>query len=271
MGYRQSEAAPIGDGYLNPRKCPVCGKTFIPAPMHSYHKNEDEAEPLVCTWKCARAGQGYERTRRKHVMKTDRRPKRKRYVYTVVNTQTGETVCRDALIRQLPSARRKRHFTRCVRLRTRDSSDAGPLKRKALKSISGRNDVETPKRRYVAHEGNEQEALFSWALYAAGAMPELGLMFHVPNGGSRNRIEAAKLKRQGVRAGVPDICLPVARGGFHGLFVELKYGRNKATDRQTAWLDALRSQGYLAVECVGWDTAREVITKYLKGEIKNGM
>ena len=102
-------------------------------------------------------------------------------------------------------------------------------------------------------------------------MPELGLMFHVPNGGSRNRIEAAKLKRQGVRAGVPDICLPVARGGFHGLFVELKYGRNKATDRQTAWLDALRSQGYLAVECVGWDTAREVITKYLKGEIKNGM
>ena len=131
--------------------------------------------------------------------------------------------------------------------------------------------METPKRRYVAHEGNEQEALFAWALYAAGAMPELGLMFHVPNGGSRNRIEAAKLKRQGVRAGVPDICLPVARGGFHGLFVELKYGRNKATDRQTAWLDALRSQGYLAVECVGWDTAREVITKYLKGEIKNGL
>ena len=131
--------------------------------------------------------------------------------------------------------------------------------------------METPKRRYVAHEGNEQEALFAWALYAAGAMPELGLMFHVPNGGSRNRIEAAKLKRQGVRAGVPDICLPVARGGFHGLFVELKYGRNKATDRQMAWLDALRSQGYLAVECVGWDTAREVITKYLKGEIKNGM
>ena len=131
--------------------------------------------------------------------------------------------------------------------------------------------METLKRRYVAHEGNEQEALFAWALYAAGAMPELGLMFHVPNGGSRNRIEAAKLKRQGVRAGVPDICLPVARGGFHGLFVELKYGRNKATDRQTAWLDALRSQGYLAVECVGWDTAREVITKYLKGEIKNGM
>ena len=53
--------------------------------------------------------------------------------------------------------------------------------------------METSKRRYVAHEGNEQEALFAWALYAAGAMPELGLMFHVPNGGSRNRIEVAKL------------------------------------------------------------------------------
>lgn len=66
--------------------------------------NEDEAEPLVCTWKCARAGQGYERTWRIYVMKTDRKPKRKRYVYTVVNTQTGETVCRDALIRQAAAA-----------------------------------------------------------------------------------------------------------------------------------------------------------------------
>lgn len=131
--------------------------------------------------------------------------------------------------------------------------------------------VTADKQRHTAHEAAEQEALFSWALYAAGAMPELGLMFHVPNGGSRNKLEAARLKRQGVKAGVPDICLPVARGGFHGLFIELKYGKNKATDRQAEWLDALRRQGYLAVQCVGWDIAREVITKYIKGEIENGV
>lgn len=60
-------------------------------------------------------------------------------------------------------------------------------------------------------ESGHQEALFSWAGYNMGRMPELEYMHHVPNGGKRDRATAVALKRQGVKAGVPDIVLPAAR------------------------------------------------------------
>lgn len=58
----------------------------------------------------------------------------------------------------------------------------------------------TTRRKPVQHELNEQEALFRWAAFARGKRPELDLLYHIPNGGSRNRLEAANLKRQGVKA-----------------------------------------------------------------------
>ena len=94
------------------------------------------------------------------------------------------------------------------------------------------------------HESVEQTNLFRWAAYEQGKYPELKLMYHIPNGGSRNRLEAANLKKQGVKSGVPDICLPVARGAYHGLYIEMKVGRNKASENQTQWLSDLNEQGY---------------------------
>ena len=69
-------------------------------------------------------------------------------------------------------------------------------------------------------ESGHQEALFSWAAYRTEIMPELQYMYHVPNGGKRDKATAAVLKRQGVKAGVPDIMLPAARAGYHGLYIE---------------------------------------------------
>ena len=69
-------------------------------------------------------------------------------------------------------------------------------------------------------ESGHQEALFSWAAYRTGLMPELQYMYHVPNGGKRDAATAVALKRQGVKAGVPDIMLPAARAGYHGLYIE---------------------------------------------------
>lgn len=62
-------------------------------------------------------------------------------------------------------------------------------------------------------ESGHQEALFEWAAYHMDCMPELEYMHHIPNGGKRDKRTAVALKRQGVKAGVPDICLPVARNG----------------------------------------------------------
>ena len=74
---------------------------------------------------------------------------------------------------------------------------------------------------YTPHEDREQEAVIQWAFYEAGRLPGVDLIYAIPNGGSRNKIEAAHLKRQGVKAGVPDLFLPVARQGKHGLYIEI--------------------------------------------------
>lgn len=115
-------------------------------------------------------------------------------------------------------------------------------------------------------EAVQQQTLFEWAALMEAKVPELRLMYHVPNGGSRNSLEAANLKRQGVKAGVPDVCLPVARGNSHGLYIEMKAGDNKPTEKQKEWLTALEKQGYATAVCYSWEDAVNIITNYLKGE-----
>lgn len=78
-------------------------------------------------------------------------------------------------------------------------------------------------------EADHQKLIFEWAALNYGKYPELRFMYHTPNGGSRNVIEAVNLKAQGVRSGVPDICLPVPKGKYHGLYIELKRYGGKPT------------------------------------------
>lgn len=68
----------------------------------------------------------------------------------------------------------------------------------------------------VPTESVEQQCLFRWAAFQSGRFPELALLYHVPNGGSRKKAEAGRFRAEGVKAGVPDLCLPVARGGAQG-------------------------------------------------------
>ena len=119
-------------------------------------------------------------------------------------------------------------------------------------------------RNTTAHEDAEQATLFTWAGMKSGQRPELRLLFHIPNGGSRGKAEAARFKAEGVKAGVPDLFLPVARGPYHGLFIEMKRQKGgKVSDAQKEWIAALIDQGYLAVVCYGWKDAAELIEDYL--------
>jgi hypothetical protein len=116
----------------------------------------------------------------------------------------------------------------------------------------------------IPTEAQEQTTLFQWAEYSAQKWPELRLMHHIANGGSRNAIEARNLRRQGVKAGVPDIFLPCARNGFHGLYIELKRQKGgRVSVDQKKMLLALNEQGYKAVVCNGWEEARNTITEYM--------
>ena len=116
-------------------------------------------------------------------------------------------------------------------------------------------------------EYQEQVALIRWAEYNKCAHPELKLLMHIPNGGQRGKAEAGRFKAMGVKPGVPDLFLPVARGGKHGLWIELKRAsKGKMSSVQKGWILALREQGYQAGICHGWLEASEAILAYLRGD-----
>lgn len=120
-------------------------------------------------------------------------------------------------------------------------------------------------------EEQEQIGLFNWARSMSFAIPELDLLYHVPNGGQRSSREGYFLKAAGVKSGVPDICLPVARGGYHALYIELKrLKRGRLTENQRWWIRRLQAEGIRAVICAGRETAQAEILSYLSGEIIRG-
>lgn len=120
-------------------------------------------------------------------------------------------------------------------------------------------------------EDAEQKALFAWiALDGIKKHPDLKWLFHIPNGGSRHKAEAAKLKAMGVKSGVPDLCLPIKRGPYSGLYIELKRIKLKnkkgggTSDNQDDWISFLQSQGYGAIVCYGWIEAKDTLISYLE-------
>ena len=110
----------------------------------------------------------------------------------------------------------------------------------------------------------EQEHVFLWASMEERTYPELAMLYAIPNGGKRAIKTAVALKKQGVKRGVPEMCLPVPRGGFNGLYIELKRVKGgTVSDEQREWIAALNTQGYKAIICHGAEEAIEQIRGYL--------
>ena len=106
-------------------------------------------------------------------------------------------------------------------------------------------------------EHESQVAVINWCRMARKDYPEAQRIFAIPNGGARHVAVAIKLKAEGVRQGVPDLCLPVPRGHYHGLYIEMKAKPNRLTDEQERELDSLRAAGYLAVVC--WNSIEAIV------------
>nr|WP_298117395.1 VRR-NUC domain-containing protein [uncultured Pseudomonas sp.] len=116
----------------------------------------------------------------------------------------------------------------------------------------------------VDYEGNEQVALLRWLQLQHPAA--YALTYHVPNGGRRDKVTAAKLKAQGVKAGIPDLKMAIARGGFFGLYIEFKATPPHdaaVSPSQREMLALLADQGYRAIVCRGMAEAMAAIIKYL--------
>lgn len=121
-------------------------------------------------------------------------------------------------------------------------------------------------------ESAHQQALFQWAAVEAHRIPALRMLYAIPNGGHRHKATAAKLKREGVKKGMLDVCLPVRVANFGALYIELKRPaergkpKGRLSESQEQWLGDLQAYGQCAGVCYGWEEARALILAYLKGE-----
>ena len=119
----------------------------------------------------------------------------------------------------------------------------------------------------IPTEDEEQEALFRWAEAQSATKPWLKGMFAIPNGGYRAKATAARMKRTGTRAGVPDIFLPVSNGREHGLFIEMKRRKGgTVSSSQKVRMKMLTAEGYRCVVAKGCQEAIDAIMRYMDGE-----
>ena len=123
--------------------------------------------------------------------------------------------------------------------------------------------------RPVPTEHQEQVAVMRWAAMFADRYPDLRWLYAIPNGARTSMGTARKLKAEGLKSGVPDLCLPVPRGvdhitRYHGLYLELKRTTGGVVSApQRAWHQALIERGYAVHVCRGATEAIHVLCRYL--------
>lgn len=112
------------------------------------------------------------------------------------------------------------------------------------------------------NESKLQQSCVTWFRYQ---YPELkGLLFAVPNGGARNKVEAGIMKAEGVTAGVADLILLVPRQGYGCLCIEMKAGRGEQSEHQKEWQKQAERHGSKYVVCRSLDEFMNQIGNYLK-------
>lgn len=116
----------------------------------------------------------------------------------------------------------------------------------------------------IPSEHDEQAAVIEWCHLMAGRNLDYGMIFAIPNGGMRSKATAGKLKAEGVKPGVPDLMLPVPKGIYAGMFIEMKRRKGGTVSaEQKDWTSFLGSMGYKCVVCRGADEAKAAILDYM--------
>lgn len=122
----------------------------------------------------------------------------------------------------------------------------------------------------IPTEAHEQRMLFTWAEMQKAKYPALDLMYHVPNEGKRSVYAGFNMRCEGLKSGVPDICIPVSNGKHNALYIEMKRcvrAKSRLSANQVQWIEKLNANGNLAVVCYGWEQATQIILDYLNGNI----
>jgi hypothetical protein len=118
-------------------------------------------------------------------------------------------------------------------------------------------------------EHAEQAAYFKWwRKYAElkGLSPKL--CFAIPNAGRLSDGARIYMWREGLTAGVLDIFMAIPRGGYCGMFLEMKRVGRKPSAEQVEFGKAVDGQGYLTGVCYSAHEAITATEKYLNGSIR---
>lgn len=136
---------------------------------------------------------------------------------------------------------------------------------KVLKPVSQLSaPVEIPKLNIVYKDEHHMQTVFvRYVNLLSMKCPALKLGFAVPNGGMRHMSVAKKLKAEGVKSGVPDWHLPVARKIYKGFWLEFKHGKNKPTENQIEFIAMLRKEGHFVEICYSADEALGLLMRYM--------
>lgn len=114
----------------------------------------------------------------------------------------------------------------------------------------------------LGSESIEQQKVFAWAEKVIYLYHDIDTMYHIPNEGKRSFYTGNKLKKEGLKKGVADICLPVPSGKYIGLYIEMKYGNNKVTKEQLDFLYRMQALGHAVKVCYSAEEAINTIIKY---------
>lgn len=175
------------------------------------------------------------------------------------------------MARRLPfrkSLREQRESSNATQAWYASAMDDGPRKDAALERLAQERAAIKPKRvrrKRTAADGpsehQEQAAVIKWwwLNHRFYGLP-VEALFAIPNGGARDVITGARLKAEGVRKGSPDLMMAVPTGAFHGLFIEMKVGRNTLTEEQDSFGKYLNGVGYRFTGA--WSAAEAV--KYIQ-------
>ena len=117
-----------------------------------------------------------------------------------------------------------------------------------------------PQKRKPRHRESEiQQSCVSWFKYAW----QQYICFAVPNGGSRNAIEAANMKKEGVMAGVSDL---IIIADHKILFVEMKTRKGRQQESQKAFQRKVEQLGFKYVVCHSLDEFMIAVNGWLGKE-----
>ena len=111
-------------------------------------------------------------------------------------------------------------------------------------------------------EAIEQAKVIAWARASERNYPYLQLLHCSLNGVKMTKAQAGRAIAQGMLSGVPDLFLPVPKNGYHGLFIEMKYGSNKVTENQEKFLQNAANAGYAVSVCYSANEAIKRIEDY---------